>query len=137
MIWHQKLGHLSISYMKYLFSSMISNLDIFEFSCQTCILAKSHRVSYLTNSNKSCIPFALIHFDVWEPTSYSDNFGFRWFVTFIDDCTRMTWLYLMKHKNEVFNKFRSFHTMIKTQYSAILKILRSDNGEEYVSYEFQ
>ena len=128
---------MSISYIKHLFPSMISDLDVSKFSCQTCILAKSHHVSYPEYFNKSCIPFALIHFDVWEPTSYSDNFGFRWFVTFIDDCTRITWLYLMKHKHEVFSIFRSFHAMIKTQYSAILKILHSDNGEEYVNHEFQ
>ena len=137
MIQHQRLGHPSVSYMKHLFSKMIFNLDISEFSCPTCILAKSHRVSYPANSNKSSIPFALIHSDVWEPTPCSDNSGFRWFVIFIDDCTRMTWLYLMKHKHEVFNIFQSFHAMVKTQYSKTLKILHSDNGGEYVNHEFQ
>lgn len=122
MIWNQRLEHPSVSYMKHLFPSMISNLDISKFSYQTCILAKSHRVSYPTNSNKSCVPFALIHSDVWGPTPCSDNSGFRWFVTFIDDCIWITWLYLIKYKHEVFNIFKSFHAMIKTQYSAILKI---------------
>ena len=114
MIWHQRLGHPSVSYMKHLFPSMISNLDISEFSCQTYILTKSHCVSYPTNSNKSQIPFALIHSDVWGPTSCSDNSGFRWFIIFIDNYTLMTWLYIMKHKHELFSIFRSFHAMIKT-----------------------
>ena len=116
---------------------MLSKSDESEFRYQTCTLAKSHRVSYLTNSNKSCIPFALIHSDVWGPTSYLNNSDFRWFVTFINDCTCITWLYLMKHKHEVFSIFRSFHSMIKTQFSARLQMLHSNNRGEYVNHEFQ
>ena len=106
--------------MKHLFPSILSKSDESEFKCQTCILAKSHRVSFPANSNKSCVPFFLVLYDIWRPTPCSDNSDFRWFVTFIDDCTRMTWLYMMKHKSEVFSIFRSYHAMIKTQFSAKL-----------------
>lgn len=49
----------------------------------------------------------------------------------------MTWLYLMKNKHDVLPLSRTFHKMIKTQFSADVKILRSDNGGEYVNREFQ
>jgi hypothetical protein len=62
----------------------------------------------------------LIHSDVWGPAPISVSSGIRWFVIFVDDYTRMTWLYLMKSKNEVARIFRSFHTMFKTQFSAKL-----------------
>ena len=136
ILWHQRLGHPLVSYIKHLFPSMLSKLDEFEFRCQTCTLVKSHYISYPANSNKSCVPFALVHSDVWGPTPCLYNSGFRWFIIFIDDYTRMTWLYLMKHKHEVFSIFRSFHAMIKTQFSARLQILHSDNGGEYVNHEF-
>lgn len=55
---------------------------------------------------------------------------------FVDDCTRMTWLYLLKHKDEVFTVFQSFHAMIQTQFSTQIRILRSDNGGEYVNHHF-
>jgi hypothetical protein len=71
--------------------------------------------------NKSDIPFALIHSDVWGPSPVSIVSGVRWFVIFVDDCTRMTWLYLLKHKDEVFRVFQSFHAMIQTQFSAQIK----------------
>ena len=58
-------------------------------------------------------------------------------MTFIDDYTRMTWLYLLKHKDDVFSVFQSFHTMIQTQFSAKIQILRFDNGSEYVNKKFQ
>ena len=67
----------------------------------------------------------------------SPNFEWlRWFVTFIADCTRLTWLCLMKTKDEV-NLFQNFHKMIETQYNAKVRVLRSDNGGEYQSSDFQ
>ena len=58
--------------------------------------------------------------------------GHRWFVSFIDDCSRTTWLYMMKEKNEVFSIFQNFHKMVCTQFGAVVKILRFDNGGEYI-----
>ena len=55
---------------------------------------------------------------------------------FVDDCTRMTWLYLLKRKDEVFGVFRAFHVMIQNQYSAKVRILRTDNGGEYMNRDF-
>ena len=49
----------------------------------------------------------------------------------------MTWIYLLKHKDEVFVVFQSFHTMVQTQFSAKIKILCSENGGEYVNQQFQ
>ena len=56
-----------------------------------------------------------------------------WFVTFVDDCTRMTWLYLMKNKSDVGDIFKAFYHMVYTQYSLLVKVLRSDNGGEYLN----
>ena len=77
-----------------------------------------------------------IYSDVWGPAPHSDNSGFRWFVTFIDDCTRMTWLYLMKHKSESFEKFKEFKAQAENQTGKSVKTLRSDLGGEFLSTEF-
>jgi hypothetical protein len=100
--------------MKYLFPALYSNMLISDLKCETCILANSHRAHYPLSMNKSTVLFALIHSDVWGLSPISTISGFRWFVTFVDDCTRMTWLYLLKHKNEVLSIFQSFHTMVQT-----------------------
>ena len=88
------------------------NLDISIFRCDVCELAKSHRVSFPSNLNKSSVPFMIVHSDVWGPSPNPTLGGSRWFVTFIDDCTRMTWVYLMKSKGEVnsFGKFTNITT---------------------------
>ena len=52
---------------------------------------------------------------------------------FIDDYSRMCWVYFLKHKSEVFDVFVKFYNMILTQFHAKPKILRSDNGGEYIS----
>jgi transposase InsO family protein len=123
--------------MKHLFPDLFSNISIFDLKCETCIIAKSHRATYPLSMNKSMVPFALIHSNVWGLSPISTISSFRWFVIFVDDCTRMTWLYLLKHKNEVLSTFQSFHTMVQTQFSAKVQILRSDNGGEYVNHQFQ
>ncbi|WJX11696.1 Beta-galactosidase 8 [Trifolium repens] len=136
LLWHRRLGHPLFNYLKHLLPNLFSGLLVSELKCDICILAKSHRVPYLSSSNKSDTPFSLIHSDVWGPSPISTVSGIRWFVTFIDDCKRMTWLYVMRHKNDVFNIFRAFHTLIQTQFSAKIRVLRSDNGGEYVNQEF-
>ncbi|CAL2276208.1 unnamed protein product [Prunus armeniaca] len=79
----------------------------------------------------------MLYSDVWGPSPITAPSGVRWFVTFIDDCTRMTWLYLLKNKNEVFSRFQSFHKQMKTQFNTQIQILCSDNGGEFVNHDFQ
>ena len=72
--------------------------------------------------------FYLIHSDVWRPCPTTTLNGFRYFVSFIDYFSRVTWLYLMKNKSDVLACFKDFHKMVQTQYGAVVKALRSDNG---------
>ena len=58
--------------------------------------------------------------------------GHRWFVLFINDFSRTTWVYLMKDKSEVFSVFRNFHKMICTLFGTTVKIFHFDNGGEYL-----
>ncbi|WJZ83066.1 hypothetical protein VitviT2T_002777 [Vitis vinifera] len=136
-LWHRRLGHASFGYLKKLFPSLFAKSDISSFRCDICELAKSHRVSFPLILNKSPFPFMVIHFDVWGPSKVPTLSGSRWFVTFIDDYTRMTWLCLMKTKDEVNLLFQKFHKMIETQYNAKVRVLRSDNGGEYQSSDLQ
>ena len=92
-----------------------------DFKCDTCIKAKSQRVSYLVSWNKTNTSFALIHSDVWGPSPITTPSVHRWFVIFVDDCTRMTWLYQLKTKDEVFTIFQAFHAMVQTQFSSKIK----------------
>ena len=136
-MWHRRLGHASFSYLKKLFPSLFARSDVFGFCYDICELAKSHRASFLLILNKSPFPFMVIHSDVWGPSKVPTLSGSRWFVTFIYDCTRMTWLCLMKTKDEVNLLFQKFHKMIEARYNAKVWVLRSDNDGEYQSSDLQ
>jgi hypothetical protein len=59
-----------------------------------------------------------------------------YYVSFIDDYSRKTWIYFLKSKDEVFNKFMEFKALIENLSERKIKILRTDNGGEYTSKEF-
>ena len=111
--------------MKKLFPSLFAYFDVSSFQCDVFELAKSHRASFPLTLNKSPTPFMIIHFDVWGPSKFATLDGSRWFVTFIDDCTRMTWVCLMKSKSKVNLLFKIFikwfvvSTMHRFRFSAV------------------
>ncbi|BBH04495.1 multidrug resistance-associated protein 9 [Prunus dulcis] len=63
--------------------------------------------------------------------------GNRFFLTFIDDCTRMCWVYFLRHKSEALCVFKKFKATVELQSGYKLKQLRSDRGGEYTSVEFE
>lgn len=83
----------------------------------------------------SITPFMLVHYDVWTCHVLSIN-GMKYFVTFIDCYTRMTWIYLLRHKDEVFECFQNFYAYVSTQFKVQVHMLRTDNGTEYVNKRF-
>ena len=72
-------------------------------------------------------PFEFVHTDVWGPFRSTSTLGFRYFVTFIDDSSQCTWLFLMKTRVELFSIFQKFHAEIHTQIHTSTHILRSAN----------
>jgi hypothetical protein len=132
-LWHRRLGHASFGYLKKLFPKLFLNLSSSDFKCDICELAKSHRVPFPIRMHKSPIPFMVVHSDVWGPAKIPSLNGSRWFVSFIDDYSRMTWVCLMKTKDEVSMLFKKFHKMVTTQYQSQIKVFRTDNGRELVN----
>ncbi|KAF7821783.1 Retrovirus-related Pol polyprotein from transposon TNT 1-94 [Senna tora] len=63
----------------------------------------------------------------------STSTGSKWFVTFVDDHTKLTWVFLMKEKLKVPHIFETFHMLIQTQFQTKIRVLRSDNGKKYLN----
>ena len=63
--------------------------------------------------------------------------NFVYYVLFIDDYSRKTWIYFLKTKDEVFNRFQEFKALLENLSERKIKVLRSDNGGEYTSKEFK
>ena len=115
-----------------MFPSLVANIDLSNLSCDACEFGKHFRASFAPFNNKSSIPFTLIHTDVWGPSRTVSPKGHRWLVSFIDDFSHTSWLYMMKEKREVFSIFQNFHNMVHTQFGSVVKILKSDNKDDYI-----
>lgn len=138
-LWHHRLGHLSnvitsrmLSIAKVPFTPD-SSLHV----CSSCLSGKMSRLPFSTKSNKSDIPFYKVHTDVWGPAPCVSIDGYRYYVLFVDECTRFTWIYPLINKSDVFLVFVQFLAFVSNQFNASVKILQSDGGGEYVSKNFK
>jgi transposase InsO family protein len=134
-IIHQRLGHPSLQKLHLMVPSLskVSNLE-----CESCQFGKHARSFFPDRVNKrAASPFALVHSDIWGPSRVVSCLGYQYFVTFIDDFSRCTWIFLMKNRSDIFSIFKTFCSEINTQFGTNIKILQSDNAREYLSTSFQ
>ena len=127
-LWHQRLAHPFEKVMPFLFPNLCKD----KIQCDVCHLSKSVRLPFDSSLSRASNPFEIIHSDIWGPVVQSFD-GYMYFVTFVDDFTRITWLYLLKFKSEFASVFQDFHKLVGTQFSSNIHILRSDNGIKYMS----
>ena len=135
-LWHARLGHVNFQYLCLLFLLLKQAYHDCHFKFVICLLLKHTRSSYLPCINLAPTAFQIIHSDIWSPSPVTTVSGHRYYVTFIDDYTRCSWIYLLKKKSKFFITFNHFLQMIKTQSNTIVCHLRSDNDREYVFDEF-
>lgn len=130
-LWHKRLGHPSMSKTDSIIDVLgFKQLNKEPFHCSICPLAKQKRLPFQSKNNMSQQAFDLLHIDTWGPFSISTAEGYRYFLTIVDDHTRVTWIYLMHTKDEVLTVFPDFIQMIETQYQGVIKAVRSDNAPE-------
>ncbi|KAL0702312.1 hypothetical protein Bca4012_058434 [Brassica carinata] len=132
VLWHARLGHPHARAL----SLMLPNLSFQNESCEACILGK-HCKSVFPQSMtiyEKC--FDLVHSDVWTaPCASRENH--KYFVTFIDEKSKYTWLTLIKSKDRVLEAFVNFQNYVTNHFNSKIKIFRSDNGGEYTSNAFK
>ena len=96
------------------------------------VYGKQKRIRFFKVGNeKKTTKLELVHSDVWGPASIASLGGSLYYVTFIDDATRKTWVYPMKNKSDVFSIFQRWKVFVENEVGTKLKCLRSNNGGEY------
>ncbi|XXG64806.1 hypothetical protein AAC387_Pa05g2660 [Persea americana] len=114
----------------------LKSLDL-EFY-EDCVFGKQKKVTFSKGGRPpKSERLELVHTDVWGQTQLPSLGGSSYFVTFIDDATRKLWVYPMKHKSDVFDVFKKWKALVENEIGLKLKCLRSDNGGEYCSKEFE
>lgn len=105
--------------------------------CRTCLLGKQVRFPFKGGGWRACEKLQLVHTDLCGPMSESSLNGSRYFITFTDDMTRMSWIYFLRAKSEIIDVFVKFKALVKNQSGKKIKMLRSDNGSEYTTHKFK
>ena len=98
LLIHSRLGHPSLSK----FQKMVTHFStLSSLACESCQVRKHTHVSFLKRlNNRTKSPFELVYTDVWGPCQTASTLGLQYFVTFIDEYSRCTWLFLMKNRAE-------------------------------------
>jgi len=104
--------------------------------CPGCDSGKKTRGLFPSNRNKTNDILQLIHSDLCRPMPLH-SFGAKlYYIIFIDDFSRKTRIYYLKHKYEAFDMFKEFNALIENQTRKKIKIFKFDNGGEYISDKF-
>ena len=85
-------------------------------TCESCILGKQHRESFpMVVAYRAMKPLELVHTDMCGPMRTQSIGGSCYFLAFIDDYRRKTWVYFLKQKSETFAKFKEFKALAENQ----------------------
>ncbi|WJZ90886.1 hypothetical protein VitviT2T_010001 [Vitis vinifera] len=137
-LWHQRLGHISHRGLQELEKQgVLGNYKLTNLTfCEHCVFGKTTRVKFAKVVHETQNQLDYIHSDLWGPSRVSSIGGARYFLTLIDDYSRKVWIYFLKNKSETFLKFKEWKILVETQVGRKVKKLRTDNGLEFLSNDF-
>ena len=97
-VWHLRLGHVSAKKLV-LLHKLFPYISIPKCNdnCEICPVAKQRKFPFPTSHIKFVAAFDLLHIDIWGPNSIISMHGHRYYLTIVDDYTRHTWIFFMKH----------------------------------------
>lgn len=140
--WHERYGHLNAKSLSSLMqNNMVCGLDFKKASnlieCESCLKGKICSLPFGQNSSiKSSAVLEIIHSDICGPMRTTSLGGYKYFALFIDDFSRKIFVYFLKAKSDILSAFQLFKSRVERETEKKIKILRTDNGCEYLSAEF-
>ncbi|KAM1792164.1 hypothetical protein ACFX14_035868 [Malus domestica] len=140
--WHLRFGHLHFNGLKLLSSGgMVRGLPQIEATrqvCEGCVLGKQTRLTFpVGDAWRAKAPLQLVHTDICGPLDPMSYGGNRYFITFIDDFSKKTWVYFLKEKSAALKVFKEFKALTEAESNHKLVAVRSNRGGEYTSNAFQ
>ena len=140
-LWHFWYGHLNFGGLKTLQQkNMVIGLPQFSSPsevCEDCVVSKQHRETFPKGKAwRAKKVLELVHSDLCGPINPTSNGGKRYFITFVDDFSRKTWVYFLQQKSEAFEVFKRFKVLVEKESGSFIKSLRTDRGGEYNSQGF-
>ena len=135
-LWHRRMGHLNFeNIMKVSEKGAIRDFPKFvkplKSVCKHCQHGRQTKASFKAKEHTTSHPLEIVHIDLYGPTRTKILQGEYYFMLFIDDYTRMTWVTFLKEKSEAFEKFKIFKAKVENEQKLKIKCLRSDNGGKF------
>jgi hypothetical protein len=135
-LWHRRLGHAGEEKMK-LFQTNVEGIPALvpgqRRTCETCALTKSAKTINRDASEHTERPLQRVYTDFWGPFGVPTPSGARYILTFTDDYTRRSWIYLTRTRTELYNRFREWQMTAERQSNEELQAIRCDNAGEYLA----
>jgi hypothetical protein len=144
--FHRRMGHIAPETARRLVTGgLVTGVKLElspssePFFCESCTYAKATRKAIpKTREGTRASNFGdEIHSDLWGPAPVATKAGKRYYVTFTDDMSRLTHLYLLRSKNEALTAYKEYDVWCGTQLNARIKKLHSDRGGEYLGKDFE
>ncbi|KAI7703162.1 hypothetical protein KC353_g14273 [Hortaea werneckii] len=134
-VWHRRMGHLGYDSVKRL-TELSDGLKLTDAKqqtpyCESCSLSKSQKIYRTSDDCRAKGVFELIHSDIVGPVTPTGYDGSRYYVSFVDDCTRLSRVYVLKEKSQLMSRLKDFYQWCLAQRGVRIKRIRSDNGKEY------
>lgn len=141
-MWHQRLGHINFDNLvvvsrKGCVRNITPIIKLVRTFCDEFVKGKQTKVSFRTKENNTSRPLEIVHTDLYAPTRTRALIGERYFMLFIYDYSRMTWVTFLQDKSQAFERFKIFRKMVEKESGCRLKCLRSDRGGEFTSNELE
>jgi hypothetical protein len=141
MLWHQRLGHIEEKGLRTLHGKgMVEGMSIFTLDfdfCENFIYGKQNRVRFSSGVTRAKGILELINSDVFGHVLVTSLGKYVYYVSFIEDLSRNTWIYFLRKKSEVFDIFKEFKALVENQTEKKINLLRTDNGGEFCVNEFK
>jgi hypothetical protein len=115
-LWHMIFSHLHYKALPSVIKMVMGLLEIYgkpDDVCKGCAQGKNMKHSFPNNDRRAKRVLEIMHLDVCGTMSTTSLRGYVYYVSFIDDYSRKTWIYLLKEKNEVFGKLKEFKALVE------------------------
>ncbi|XP_045822102.1 uncharacterized protein LOC123914985 [Trifolium pratense] len=141
-LWHKRYKHLNYRSLSDLNSKeLVYGLPKFKTKksiCEICVKSKHRRKPFVAEMPKrASAVLQVIHSDICGPFEVVSLGGSKYFITFVDEYSRMIWLYTLKLKSEALEVLKKFKVLIEKESEKSIKILRTNGGGEYTLREFE
>ena len=111
--WHQRLGHPSAKILRQVLNLCNSSLNKSLKLCSVCQYGKSHVLPFSILETKTTSPLEIIYFDIKGQHQFLKVFRYRYYIHFVDNYTRFTWICPLKHKFEAIVASKQFKLLIE------------------------